>query len=412
MAKVSDMKRKKRGVSTREAGWSGIERLAGIITSLEKNPKFRDLETTITELDWMYRSDPQIRSNIKLIILPIAKAKPYLLGSTPEIKRFIKDNLLESKTFSFKAFVKEAALHLPYGFSFFEKEHEIWPDRIALKGIHYRHQTTRDRWDFDEMTEDLLGVWQTGSVNTTKKVSPYIPRRKMVLFTNDGEGKNPEGVALLRPAYFYFILKYAVLKVIGIHCERWGGGIPNVEIDESVLDDPLMDRVMEIIATLRTHEKSGVISIMNKIKVGMVQAPAVSILEAMLKFVQYLDNAIAKCMFAQFSNIGTGEVGSHSSAEVLVDLFVQAVDSIADYMAEVITREVIVELVEWNFGPNAPVPTLGFSNVGASLKFEKILNAITQGVQTGVLNAKQGAVMFQSVLGGVIDSIEEEEGDA
>ena len=391
-------------MSGKEIGWSGLERLAGLVSGLDPNPKFDDLETSIDQLDWMYRADPQIRSMVKITILPISRSEPYLIGSTPLIRKRVEENLFQNKFFDFPVFLRDAGLHVVYGFALFEKVWNVTRSRVDLKKLAYRHQTSVDSWKFNEKTEDLEGVKQIGSMNTSSKPAPFIPRSKLVLFVNDGEGQNPQGTSLIRPAYFPFILKEAVLKVIGIHHERWGGGIPNIEIDESVLHDPMYDRVMKIIETLRTHQKSGVISIKDKIEIKMIPAPAASMAEAMLSTVRYLDNAIAKCMFAQFSNVGTGEIGSHASAQVLVDLFIEGLQAIADYMAGVITREIIQDIVTFNFGDQAKVPRLAFSNIAANLKGERILNAITQGAQTQALSPQEAKAMFRAILGARIDA--------
>ena len=55
-------------------------------------------------------------------------------------------------------------------------------------------------------------------------------------------------------------------------------------------------------------------------------------------------------MLAMFINLGTTETGSRALGASFVDVFLQAEQAYADYIAEVITRYLIREWVGYNWG--------------------------------------------------------------
>jgi hypothetical protein len=58
--------------------------------------------------------------------------------------------------------------------------------------------------------------------------------------------------------------------------------------------------------------------------------------------------------------------GARSLGDTFVDIFTQAVQSIANYFARVATEHIIRDLVELNFGPEEPYPTLSPGDLSAN----------------------------------------------
>jgi hypothetical protein len=84
-----------------------------------------------------------------------------------------------------------------------------------------------------------------------------------------------------------------------------------------------------------------------------------------LPHMKYHDEKIAESALAMFKTLGH-DSGARSLGDTFVDIFTQAVQSIANYFARVATEHIIRDLVELNFGPDEPYPTLTAGDLSAN----------------------------------------------
>lgn len=387
---MATLPRSKLSLYTQEIGWSGIEHYSGYIRNVDFNPKFSALTSSLPVFDKMYRSDSQIRSIMRMMILPIASAEWDVYGSDKRTLKFVRDQLFESSSrVNFKEFLLQAGLHLVYGFAPFEKVWEVYEGELVLEKACYRKPTSVETWEFWPGTDILTGMKQIaprrdGEYLVYREEIEPIPRQKMVLFINEPEGASPEGTSAIRAAYAPWYLKDVIQRILGIHIERWGAGIPRTTIAREVLDDPMMDRAEQSLESLRSHEKAGIINIKDEYETDMMPMPGGNMAEQIILALEYFDNQIAKGVLGQFSNMGTAHTGGQASSEVLRDLFITGVQCVADYMGSVIEREIVANIVGFNF-QRKKVPKVSVSNLMMDLRAEKFINSITQAIQSQAL---------------------------
>jgi len=121
--------------------------------------------------------------------------------------------------------------------------------------------------------------------------------------------------------------------------------------------------------------------------------------------IKYYDGAIATAMLAMFISLGTAKAGNRALGQTFFDAFLMSIQAWADYIAEVINRFCVRELVDLNWEVEH-YPTFKVKRV-QSLALE----AIGYLVQTGALKWSE---VLENDLRGILrmpkrDSEEEDE---
>ncbi|RMD99128.1 MAG: hypothetical protein D6816_15375 [Bacteroidetes bacterium] len=91
-------------------------------------------------------------------------------------------------------------------------------------------------------------------------------------------------------------------------------------------------------------------------------------------------------MLAQFANAGQGQVSNRETAELLAELFIMYIHSVAKYMEEVINEEIVREVVELNFNSVEDFPRLKVRNLMAGFRIDRIMQALSQLVTMGAIS--------------------------
>lgn len=333
---------------------------------------------SIDVFDRMRREDPQVKSVLRAVTLPILRTEWVIdgAGCSPEVVAHVAADLglpvkgepfvapLRTKgRFSFKEFLRLALLELVYGHSFFEQVYSIdTGGRAHLSKLAWRPPRTISAI---EVARDggLIGIRQHG-------VSPLIGVDRLVAFVNEREGANWLGESLLRAAYKMAILKDRVLRIQALTAERNGLGLP-VVVSAPPPEDGSFE---ETVAWLDTQIENG-LKLAKEARAG--DAAGVSLPHgSSLSFVgvtgklpdtegpiRYYDEQIARAVLAHFLNLGT-ETGSWALGSTFANFFTDSLNAVAQHVAEVVNQHVIEDLVDANWGPNEPAPRLVPSAIG------------------------------------------------
>jgi len=76
-----------------------------------------------------------------------------------------------------------------------------------------------------------------------------------------------------------------------------------------------------------------------------------------MPLIKYNDEAIGRSVLAMFLNLGHDN-GARSLGDTFVDAFTDSLQAVADFIAATATEFVIRDLVELNWGPDEPYPSL------------------------------------------------------
>jgi len=384
----------------RELGGSGTNLIQGIISE-DYNQELSGL-SGMQKFDLMRRTDAQINAVLLALELPIRatnwSVKPpededgEIDEQAWEITDFVEDNLFNKLDRTWDNLLKEICTMFPFGFSLFEK---VWgtddEGNIILKKIAYRKQTTISKW---ETQEGLPGVEQIspnpivgGENDGIQNVS--IPATKLVLFTNQKEWDNYEGISVLRSCYKHWFFKDNLYRFDGVRHERQSIGIPMIYLGKGATDQD-KDAALEIVKNIRGSEQTGVVVPWPRTEgweFGFADLHA-SDSTNLFESIKHHNREIAKSILAQFLELGDTASGSRALSEDQSDLFLLCLTAAARNIADIFNRFVIPELVDYNYDGVKQYPTLEFDKIG-SADLEKFSNIISTLVWSEVIHADE-----------------------
>lgn len=348
----------------------------------ETNP---DLQwpLSIEVFDRMRREDPQVKSVLRAVTLPILRTEWVLdgTGCRDEVTEHVaadmglpvkgkpaKAPLRTKGRFSFREFLRLALLELVYGHSVFEQVYDqsSEPGRAHLAKLAWRPPRTIS--DF-EVAKDggLVAVKQRGTAGGREV---RIPVDRLVVFVNEREGANWVGESLLRAAYKMAILKDRVLRIQALTAERNGLGLPVFiapDFPEGMDDDAALawmdeqiEKGLELVKAARAGDDAGA-SIAHGAQLQFVGVQGK--LPDTDAPIRYYDEQIARAVLAHFLNLGT-ETGSWALGSTFANFFTDSLNAVAQHIADVINQHVIEDLVDANWGSNEPAPRLVPAAIG------------------------------------------------
>jgi hypothetical protein len=356
---------------------SGLLGWGALISAVnETNP---DLQWphSLNVFDKMRREDPQVKSVLRAVTLPIMRTEWSIDGSgcRSEVVAHVASDLglpvkgeprvspLRTKgRFSWKEHLRLALLELVYGHSFFEQVYDQSSGQTHLAKLAWRPPRTIS--DVKVARDGgLEGIHQYG-------VKPLIGVDQLVAYVNEREGANWHGESLLRSAYKMWVLKDRVLRIQAMTAERNGLGLPVFTAalppaewsfeDQVKWMDAQIAEGLDIAKKARAGEAAGV-SLANGSTFTF--QGVVGDLPDTDKPIRYYDEQIARAVLAHFLNLGT-ETGSWALGSTFATFFTDSLNGIAQHIEDVTNQHVIEDLVDFNWGPNEPAPRLVAAAIG------------------------------------------------
>jgi hypothetical protein len=339
----------------------------------EYNPKWMGLQG-LRVADEMRRSDGQIRAILRLVKTPVLAGSWYIepASDSPqdqEIAKFVWDNLTKWMSTSWPQLLTEALAHLDFGWYCFEKVYDFrtvnGQNRVIWKKFAPRHPMDAGDWVFDD-EGGPNGIYFPAAGDGGEEV--YIPIDKLLLFINDKEGGNWEGVSILRPAYKHWFYKDNLYKIDAIQKERHGVGVPLIKLPPNYSSD---DKKVanELGSNLRTNEKAHVVLPPGwDIMMLRLEGSPVDV----MKSIEHHDTLIARTILAPLLS---------SDSE---DTFLKATRYIAYQVRDVFNRYAIPQLVDFNWDVDE-YPELRVRRIGETVDWRTISFAIRNLVGANVI---------------------------
>lgn len=352
-----------------EYGVSGTKLFAGILS-----------EETVPQLQGFnaYKSYQGMRLDatgsamLKAIELPIRSARWFVDPASDDPKDvdmadMCHDVLWEFGSQSFDDVARLALGSLAFGFSILEICWSVirdgpWAGKVGWDKLAWRSQATKWRWNMDYVN----GKRQL--VSFTQLAPPYyeqieIPRNKFLLFVNDLEGDNYDGISALRPAWKDWYIRDQLYRIRAVALERGTMGVPVAKIPDQFSDE-LAAVARQTVETIRTDEQVGVVlpvDVEFSIEHWEINGPAIN------AAIDYHNRQMLLAQLAQFLVLGSTNVGSYALSSDQSDLFQMCVNAKANYFAEVLNLEPgLAQLVYLNFPNigNKDLPRLEHGDIG------------------------------------------------
>lgn len=391
----------RRGV---EIGATGLEVFGGIISGnlVEHNNDWLD-QQRYTTVDLMRRGDATVAATLASITLPILATEAHVVAKTgsgddaadPEVEKvadFINDQLFGGgMDQSWETFLRECLLHQAYGHYLFEKVFKIieggeHSGMVGWKKFAPRHPSTIERWFFDIHGEPRAVEQSVYSEAAPENMPVTIPTSKLLTFTHQEEAGNVLGVSVLRPAYKHWRYKDGFYAVQAIAIERQGAGVPYAQYPQGTPDGEL-DATEEMLQNIQAHEQS-YFMYGEDWEVGFTNMGAQSVLNPS-GAIEHHDAMIPKSVLAGFLNLPQDGKGSYALSEDSSGFFNFSLQTGANYIADVITRQAIREITDLNWPGLNQYPKLRFDRVG-HLGMGQVLEAIEKSVKAEVLTPDIG----------------------
>lgn len=341
------------------------------------------------------RHDPQLTAIMSAYTLPIRRATWQVNGEgcRPEVAQLVAEDLglhvtgkakpsaARVRGVSWKEHLRTALRHLVYGHMPFEIGATIDDAGQARLSV-LSERAPRTIIEIDVNRDGSLNSFEQFAMLGMTPPKPILAQNA-VWYAHDREGAAWQGVSLLRPAYAPWLLKREMQRILGTANRRFGVGVPIARaLPGTNPTAAQMTAAASVAEQYRGGETSGAAlppGFMLEL-IGLAgSAPDT------MAFLKWLDQQMSRMCLAGFLDLGETTHGSRALGQSFIDLFMLSIQSIADDIAETITREAAARIVEWNWGSDEPVPTITVSDVSST--HEITAEAIGLLMQSGGLQA-------------------------
>jgi len=200
--------------------------------AIRKYREMRDNDSTIGAV--MYATE-QVLRDVEL------KVQPKDDSEAAQREAQFLEEVLEDMDHSLDDHISEALSFLSYGFAWFEvvykrregptarspkKKSKYTDGRIGVRKIASRAPWTVSRFDVDDYSGEVLGIYQDVSHSFNKN---YIPSRKSIYYRTTVINEEPAGRSILRNAYTSYERLNNIQQYEAIGIERELAGIPHAE---------------------------------------------------------------------------------------------------------------------------------------------------------------------------------------
>jgi hypothetical protein len=348
-----------------ELGKSGTLIFKGIITQEEYNARLSNLVNAVRIYEIMRRSDATVRSTLQVCKLPILSSTWGIEEASDdkfdlEVAEFVEQELF-NRNIDWHSFMKEGLSMFDFGFSVAEKTYELTQfhgqTRIGLAKIGFRKQRSIMNWETKEGNPGITQQLQADTVS--------IPMEKLIVFTNDKEGDNYEGISLLRYAYKHWDIKDKLDIINAIALEKLAVGVPVLKKPADA-DQADLVAAREAMRNFRANEEG-----YQEIPIGweleMLDMKANSTKDV-IPSIQYHDRQIQISVLAQFLSLGGSEAsGSRAVSADHSKLFLLSEEATAKNIQSTLQQQLVKQICDLNFTKEQlknGYPKLTFSKIG------------------------------------------------
>mgnify|MGYP003642580601 FL=1 len=353
--------------------------------AIRKYREMRDNDSTIGAV--MYATEQVLRD---------VDLKVYACDDSPEAQReadFV-ESVLSDMDHTLDDHIAEALSCLSYGFAWFEvvykrrvgptqssdkKRSKYTDGRMGVRKIAMRAPWTVSRFDVDNKTGDIQGIYQDGGYAGTTK--HYIPSRKSLYYRTTSLNGDPSGRSILRNAYTSYEYLNNLQAIEAIAVERELAGIPVARIPseylspdatpsqvqfksnlEQILRDVKFNEQGYIITPSDTYpDKDGSPTNIRLVDVELMSSSGSRNID-IDPIVRRYQHDIARSVLSEFLMLGS-QGGSYALSKSKTDLFLRALESYIQQIVDVLNKQLVERLWELNGLDYSLMPTIKAGDV-------------------------------------------------
>lgn len=307
-------------------------------------------------------------------------AKSYgIIKSKEHAKEWLHTVLFDDMEYSWDNTITEILSFLVYGWSYFEvvpkkrfsTPHSIFGNQslfndgtIGLRKLSIRAQDSLNRWEMNDVTGELLGMWQLSNMNYDLK---FIPIWKSLLFRTELNKESPEGRSVLRSSYRAWFLKKNIEEYEAIAIERELNGLPIVKIPSDLLTQAAsgdgsaataaaivaVEEWKKVARDLKFNEQGSIVIPSDTFVDQDGKYSNVPLFEVKLlstngnraidtnRVIQRYEGNMARSVLADFIVLGQSEKGSFALSKNKSDLFLRSICGWMEVISEVINMKLV-----------------------------------------------------------------------
>jgi hypothetical protein len=259
--------------------------------------------------------------------------------------------------FVWRDHLRLALLSKLYGYAYFEQLGEIRGGMWRLRKLAYVHpRTITDLKVTEQGTLEWIG--QEAGIFTANDPSGIrrLPINRLVGYVNDKEGANWLGRSMLRSVYKNWLLKDRLLRLDVLRHERNSMGVPIVTLPTRASKQQI-EAAQKIASGYKAGEFSG-----GTLTDGMdlTLKGVEGTVSDVLASIRYHDEQTARKFLQMFAQLGTTSYGSRALSEGFIDFFSLSQMSLAEDIRDTFNQHMMEDYTDWNSGPNANAPMVGF----------------------------------------------------
>ena len=338
--------------------------------AIRKYREMRDNDSTIGAV--MYATE-QVLRDVDLKVMPANDS-----AEAKEEAEFVK-SVLDDMDHTLDDHIAESLSNLSYGFAWFEviykrrigptersdkKRSKYTDGRMGVRKIAIRAPWTISRFDVDQQTGDVKGIYQDGSGYNN---SNYIPTRKSLYYRTTTINGDPAGRSILRNAYTSYEYVNNLQSIEAIAVERELAGIPVARIpaeylsgDATAAQSGFVNNLQSILRDVKFNEQGYIIlpSDTYPDKDGAPTNQKLVDVELMSSsgsrnididpIVRRYQHDIARSVLSEFLMLGGGNTGSYALSKSKTDLFLRALESYIQAIVDVLNNQLVERLWELN----------------------------------------------------------------
>ncbi len=338
--------------------------------AIRKYREMRDNDSTIGAV--MYATE-QVLRDVDLKVMPANDS-----AEAKEEAEFVK-SVLDDMDHTLDDHIAESLSNLSYGFAWFEviykrrigptersdkKRSKYTDGRMGVRKIAIRAPWTISRFDVDQQTGDVKGIYQDGSGYNN---SNYIPTRKSLYYRTTTINGDPAGRSILRNAYTSYEYVNNLQSIEAIAVERELAGIPVARIpaeylsgDATAAQSGFVNNLQSILRDVKFNEqgyiilpsdtypdKDGAPTNQKLVDVELMSSSGSRNIE-IDTIVRRYQHDIARSVLSEFLMLGGGNTGSYALSKSKTDLFLRALESYIQAIVDVLNKQLVERLWELN----------------------------------------------------------------
>ena len=303
-------------------------------------------------------------------------------SSTAEAAAEFVESCRGDMTHTWTDFISEVMTMCVFGWSYFEinykyrrgeNENRFFRSKysdgmVGWRSLAIRSQESLERWEFSD-DGDILGMYQRPAPRYNLR---YIPIEKALLFRTRSHKNNPEGRSLLRGAYksYYYLKRIQSIEAIGV--ERDLAGLPVMTVPAEIMhpnasaaQKAIRTNMENMVQKIKRDAYEGVVLPAETSLDGTPTGYRLSLLSSggrrpidVDAIIKRYESRIMMSFLAEMLLLGQDSVGSWALADAKTNILSMSINALLDAVTDVINREAIAKLCQYNGIAEEDWPTL------------------------------------------------------